>query len=110
MSDGECFRYCQQSHAGDFAHCTRDFIALVMDEPQLPQPGVNQAQAAIDAENQAAPPQEEPHAQPEVQATPSAVSSAFLVYFWSGALVFTEGVFSVAFHLDTFSTGFRGNS
>ena len=43
-----------------------------MNEPQLPQPRVNQAQAAIDAENQAAPPQEQPHAQPEVQATPNA--------------------------------------
>ena len=99
-----------RAYVGDFAHRTRDFIALVMDEPQLPQPRVNQAQAAIDAENQAAPPQEQPQAQPEVQTTPNAVSSAFLLDFWSGVLVSTEGVFSVAFHLDTFSTGFRGNS
>lgn len=40
-----------------------------MDKPQLPQAGVDQAQAAIDAENHAAPLQEQ--AQPEVQATPN---------------------------------------
>ena len=54
-----------------FAHCTRDFIALVMDEPQLPHAGVAQAQAAIDAENHAAPPQEQPQAQSEVQVPPN---------------------------------------
>lgn len=43
-----------------------------MNEPQCPQPRVNQAQATIDAENLAAPPQEQPDAQPEVQAQPNA--------------------------------------
>ena len=47
-------------------------IALVMDESQRPQPRVAQAQAAIDAENPTAPPQEQPQAQSAVQAQPNA--------------------------------------
>ena len=55
-----------------FAHCTRNLPALVVDEPQLPQPSFAQAQAAKDAENHAIPPQEQPQTQPEVQVQPQA--------------------------------------
>ena len=55
-----------------FAHCTRNLLALVVDEPQLHHPSFAQAQAAKDAENHATPPQEQPQTQPEVQVQPQA--------------------------------------
>ena len=65
-----------------FAHCTRDFIALVMDEPQLPHAGVAQAQAAIDAENHAAPPLDQPQAQPNTEPLPAATSLPEVSFFF----------------------------
>lgn len=66
-----------------------------MDEPQLPHAGVDQAQAAIDAENHAAPPQEQPQAQPEVQAppntetvlAPTSLLEVIFIFFLSFSLV-----------------------